>query len=51
LKDNDEYIVVGTDKNFGGAALGRTVYNTKGVSEHLGNKAVYTRLTKKEATG
>ena len=30
LRDNDNYIVVETDKNLGGAALDRVVYNTKG---------------------
>ena len=49
LKDNNGYIGVEADKNLGGAAFKRLVYNTKGLSEHVRNMAVYKRLTKKKA--
>jgi hypothetical protein len=32
-----------------GAILYRPVYNTKGVSDHLGDTSVYQRLSEKEA--
>ena len=43
---NDEHIVIECDKNLGGACLDRSVHNTRGVTEHLGNTEVYKRLTK-----
>jgi hypothetical protein len=39
LKDNDNTIVVKADKSLGIVTLGRTVYTTKGCSEHPGKNA------------
>ena len=50
LTANNDHIVVECDKNIVGAILDRPVYNTKGVSEHLGDKNVYQRLSEKEAS-
>ena len=49
LKDNDDYIIVETDKNLGGATLNRLVYTISDVSEHLDNTIVYKQPQKKEA--
>ena len=47
LNANNNHIVVECDKNLGGAILERSVYTTKGVSEHSGDKHVYQRLSEK----
>ena len=49
LRENDNVIATETDKNMGGATIPRAVYNTSGVDEHLGNEAIYKRLSKIEA--
>mmetsp|Transcript_18789 Transcript_18789/g.39385 ORF Transcript_18789/g.39385 Transcript_18789/m.39385 type:complete len:170 (+) Transcript_18789:1884-2393(+) len=43
--------MVEADKNLGGAILDRSVYISRGIKEHLGNTAVYQRLTKQQAYG
>lgn len=50
LQDNDVYISIEADKNLGGCLLLRNTYNTRGVSEHLGDSTVYKPLSKDEAT-
>ena len=49
MKDNDDFIIVEVDKNCGGCFLLRDTYNTRGISEHLGNTNVYQPLTRDEA--
>ena len=49
LRENDIVITTETDKNLGGATIPRPVYNTAGIREHLGDEAVYKRLSKIEA--
>ena len=49
LKNNDEYIVIECDKNLGACILDRDTYITRGITEHLGNIAVYKKLTKQQA--
>ena len=51
LQSNDDHITIEADKNLGGCILDRSVYIRKGVQEHLGNDAVYKRLTKRQALG
>ena len=46
---SDDHIVVEVDKNLGGCVMRRTTYITKGISEHIGNKNVYKKLTKIQA--
>lgn len=49
LKTHDEFISIEADKNLGGCFLLRDTYNSKGISEHLGNTQVYKPLSKTEA--
>jgi len=51
LKNNDDHIIIEADKNLGGSILDRSVYTSKGISEHLGDTTVYKRLTKSQAYG
>ena len=46
LKTDNLYIVVEADKNLGGCILLRSTYISRAISEHLGNRRVYLRLTK-----
>ncbi|KAL7551478.1 LOW QUALITY PROTEIN: hypothetical protein ACHAWF_014663, partial [Thalassiosira exigua] len=48
--NHDDYVVVNGEKNVSGCILqDRLIHNTKGVDEHLGNRAVYQPLTKAHA--
>ena len=43
--------MVEADKNLRGTILDRSVYISRGIKEHLGNAAVYQRLTRRQALG
>ena len=49
IKDNDLFICIEADKNCGGCILLRDTNNSRGMSEHLGNRAVYKPLTEHQA--
>ena len=49
LLKSDSHIVVEADKNLGGCIMDRETYIIKGILEHLGNKLVYKKLTKRQA--
>ena len=49
LLKSDSHIVVEADKNLGGCIMDREIYIIKGILEHLGNKLVYKKLTKRQA--
>ncbi|KAL7544934.1 hypothetical protein ACHAWF_008298 [Thalassiosira exigua] len=49
LRNNNNFIVVEGDKNVGCCVQDSPIHNTKGVSEHLGDKTVYCPLTKAQA--
>jgi len=51
LKYNDDHIIIKADKNLGGSILDRSVYTSKGISEHLGDTNMYKHLTKRQANG
>ena len=49
VRKSDKFIVIEADKNLGGSVMLRDDYIRRGVSEHLGNQAVYERLTEAAA--
>ena len=48
LLRSDIHIVIEADKNLRGCIMDRETYIIKGIMEHLGNKEVYQKLTKKK---
>ena len=50
LLTSDKHIVIEADKNLGGCILDRETYIKQGLLEHIGNKDVYKKLTKTQAS-